>query len=322
MTEPGPRQLGLFGGGEELPVDAAHVPEDLAAAAARVPPRIRLGTSSWSFPGWRGLVYDRSASTAQLAKHGLAAYARHPALRTVGIDRTFYAPIAAADFAAYASAVPDDFRFLVKACSANTARQVRADDGSWCDNPAFLDAGFARDEVVAPFAEGLGPKAGPLVFQFPPQGPGVRAGAFARELGAFLGALPEGPRYAVELRDAHLLTASYVDALRDAGASHCLSLHPRMQRLAEQAELASRAGRTLVVRWMLRRGLAYEAARQRYAPFSALVDEDRDLRGALAERCLEAARRETDVFVIVNNKAEGCAPQSAFELTRAMAAAR
>lgn len=70
---------------------------------------MRLGTSSWSFPGWAGIVYDHSVSTATLARRGLAAYARHPLLRTVGVDRTYYGPITAEDFAAYAAAVPDEF---------------------------------------------------------------------------------------------------------------------------------------------------------------------------------------------------------------------
>ncbi len=72
-----------------------------------------LGTSSWSFPGWVGIVYDRQVSQTTLARHGLAAYARHPLFRTVCIDRTYYSPITAEDFARYESAVPEDFRFVV-----------------------------------------------------------------------------------------------------------------------------------------------------------------------------------------------------------------
>ena len=45
-------------------------------------PRAR-GTSSWSFPGWAGIVYDSKVSQTTLARHGLAAYARHPLFRTV-----------------------------------------------------------------------------------------------------------------------------------------------------------------------------------------------------------------------------------------------
>ena len=68
---------------------------DAAAIAARLPKTVRFGTSSWSFPGWAGIVYPRRASASELAREGLLEYARHPLLTTVGIDRGFYAPIPA-----------------------------------------------------------------------------------------------------------------------------------------------------------------------------------------------------------------------------------
>ena len=65
---------------------------DLAARMqARWGDRCRLGTSSWSFPGWRGLVYEGQHAQATLSRKGLAAYAAIPLLRTVSLDRTFYA---------------------------------------------------------------------------------------------------------------------------------------------------------------------------------------------------------------------------------------
>ncbi len=75
--------------------------------APLLPPDIRLGTSSWFFPGWRGLVYDGVHPQATLSRKGLAAYAQIPLLRTVSLDRTFYAPISAVDYARYASQVPE-----------------------------------------------------------------------------------------------------------------------------------------------------------------------------------------------------------------------
>lgn len=52
-----------------------------------------LGTSSWSFPGWSGLIYGVPTGKANLAQHGLPAYAEHPLLRSVGVDSGFYAPL-------------------------------------------------------------------------------------------------------------------------------------------------------------------------------------------------------------------------------------
>ena len=85
-------------------VGPAPVSGEWAAVADALPGTVRLGTSSWSFPGWTGSVYDREATATHLARNGLAAYAVNPLLRAVGIDRTYYAPITAEAFAEYRAA--------------------------------------------------------------------------------------------------------------------------------------------------------------------------------------------------------------------------
>ena len=113
-------QLDLFNGGDPSADSGETVrpsppSSDILDTARRLPATIRLGTSSWSFPGWAGIVYDAPYTERQLAHHGLHAYAQHPLLRTVGIDRSYYAPIDSTSYATYADAVSEDFRFLVKA---------------------------------------------------------------------------------------------------------------------------------------------------------------------------------------------------------------
>ena len=81
-------------------VGPAEPTEAITELAERLPRGLFLGTSSWSFPGWEGLIYDRSASKTTLARKGLAAYARHPLFRSVGLDRTYYAPLTAEQLAA------------------------------------------------------------------------------------------------------------------------------------------------------------------------------------------------------------------------------
>src|SRR3972149_8294991 len=85
-------QLSLFKGPPSVPgrtpgVGPARRTGEIAALARALPESVRLGTSSWAFPGWAGIVYDRAASENVLAREGLGAYARHPCLRAVGVDR-------------------------------------------------------------------------------------------------------------------------------------------------------------------------------------------------------------------------------------------
>jgi len=88
-------QLDLFGStpASRRSVGPAPQPDAIVDLGRRLPPDVRLGTSSWSFPGWGDLVWDREATPGALARGGLAAYAAHPLLRTVGLDRTYYGPM-------------------------------------------------------------------------------------------------------------------------------------------------------------------------------------------------------------------------------------
>jgi uncharacterized protein YecE (DUF72 family) len=285
----------------------------VASLAARLPRSVRLGTSSWSFPGWAGLVYDRLATEDMLAREGLAAYAGHPLFRTVGLDRTWYRPLTADQFRAYATVVPDDFRFLVKADRALTSPLDPDSSTMRSRNPRFLDAAHATEEVVRPMLDGLGEKAGLLLFQFPPMAPSLVGGksAFLQALHKFLTSLPKGPVYAVELRTPAFLTDGYADVLEETKVTHCYNVHPAMSPLKRQfAVVPPYFQRALVVRWMLHSGMEYEAAKERYRPFDRLVDEDPVARGQIATTVLDVTVAERPAFVIANNKAEGSAPLS------------
>jgi uncharacterized protein YecE (DUF72 family) len=318
-------QLDLFGqAAEPDPTAKGHSPAErdarLVELAARLPRSVRLGTSSWAFAGWAGVVYEKPLPAPVLSREGLATYARHPLLRTVGLDRTFYAPIPELEYRRLAEQVPAGFTFLVKAPQAFTApfnydsREPGAD---------YLDPVPARDLFVDPCMAGLGEHAGPLVFQFPPQGRAIarEPGAFAGRLAAFLAKLPRGPLYAVELRDRELLAPEVMRALEAGGARLCLGVHARMPPVAIQAAAATALGvGPLVIRWNLHAGFAYEEAKSRYAPFDRLVDEDPSTRSAIATLAREASARGDPVWIIANNKAEGSAPLTLERLARAIVA--
>ena len=158
------------------------------------------------------------------------------------------------------------------------------------------------------------------MFQFPPLGPRFTRAPqrFADALAEFLLALPRlygSAFYAVEVRDQELLTDDYLAALCAGGATHCIAIHARMPPAATQGRFWRDAGRLpLVVRWSLHSGMKYEEAKERYAPFNALVDEDPEGREQVAVLIAEAVRREIAAYIIVNNKAEGSAPLTIHKL--------
>ena len=306
-------------------VGPAMVSAEVAALAAKLPAQVFLGTSSWYFPGWRDIVWDCTPDQKTLAREGLRAYAQHPLLRSVGIDRTYYAPLPASEFARYAEQIPDGFKALVKAPSAITTPEPLASKSSaqkrYKDH--FFDADFAIKRYLEPASQGLGSKLGVLLFQFPPLRREFTRDplAFIRRLREFLQRLPQGPLYAIELRNPEFFCADYIEALAASGARHCIGIHPRTPDLAQQLAIVRGLPRgALVVRWNLNphSGRGYDEAKELYDPFHRLVDEDPVTRKEIARLCLTQVHAAQPAFVIINNKAEGSAPLSVIKLANAI----
>lgn len=313
-----------------VPCEAVDpVPEPIALASKSLPAGVFLGTSSWSFPGWQGLVYKDAYSSTALANDGLRAYSASPLLKTVGIDRSFYAPLDAQTYRDYAAQVPDAFRFVVKAPSLVCDAAVRGAGGMPSGlNSGFLDADMAAAQFVTPCLDGLADKAGALVFQLSPLPNALLADIprLIERLARFFSALPDArsAHYALEIRDPALLTPRLIRMLRDHGVRYCVGIHSRMPDVDRQAAAlamldAEQAG-PLIVRWSLHAGLRYEGAKTRYEPFNAIVDADVPSRQKLAALIMAALRRAQSSFVIVNNKAEGSSPLSCAWLAIAIAA--
>lgn len=293
-------------------------------------PQIRFGTSSWYFPGWEGLVFRDRHPESVLSKHGLAAYAQHPLLRTVSLDRSFYRPLSTVDYAALAAQVPDDFRFVVKAGASVTDATLRH-PGSGAPaqpNPLFLDPAVTLETVLRPAVDGLGRKLGVLLFQLSPLPAAWLSSSsppdrLLQALDRLFTALPRPDHglLAVELRDAEPLGPELAALLKLHGVRYCLGLHDRMPPLEAQLPMlrATWPG-PLVCRWNLQRGLHYRQAKARFEPFDALVAPDPATRQALAQLIAVTVAAGQPVFTTINNKAEGSAPLSVFALAEAVSA--
>lgn len=302
---------------------------ELIALAQTLPPHLRLGTSSWNYPGWAGLVWDGEYPETNLSRYGLAAYCKHPLFHTVSIDRGFYRPLNVAQFAEYASQVDQDFRFVVKAPSLVTDALIRDESGRGMRaNPHFLNAEEAVKMFVEPALEGLAHRLGALVFQISPlpnhlltRMPEVidRLHQLLRAIPNFRHIAPDGV-VAVEVRDPQWLTPQFVHALRDTGATYCMGLHAKMPPIAEQLPiLRTLWPGPLVCRWNLNPlhgAYGYEDAQQAYSPYDKMIDPDLETRATLAKVIAGTAKARQNVYITLSNKAEGSAPLSVMELTK------
>ena len=140
------------------------------AAAGSLSRRLDVVLPGLGGAGLRPLVLHRP----RLAREGLAAYARHPLLRAVGVDRTHYAPVEAMELAEYREQVPEEFRFLVKAHEACTLARfpdharygAAARPGEYRSSSTPVTP---RTRWWPPSSKGSGSEAGALLFQFAPQ---------------------------------------------------------------------------------------------------------------------------------------------------------
>ena len=171
-------------------------------------PGLYLGTSGWSYADWEGTLYPEGLPSGAR----LAEYAKHYA--TVEIDSTFYGTPRRSTVEKWREVVPEGFLFAAKFPQEIThdLNLVGAD----AETNAFLRT----------MAE-LGDRLGPLLLQLPPsftvEGMGV--------LEDFLKGLPEGFRYAVELRHRSWLGSDLPEMLRERGAALTLIDYPRMPRM-------------------------------------------------------------------------------------------
>ena len=298
-----------------------------ATIAAALPTGVHFGTSSWTFPGWAGLVYPPGLTGAALSREGLRHYARHPLLTTVGVDRSYYAPIPIDDLRQYADQLPDGFRCCLKAPASVTSRLAPAFGGSRgaaAPNPSFLSTERLIADLLEPLAVAFLPHTGPIVLEFPP---GARDQAqppagFLEALDRFLETLPHEFQYAVELRDKALLTPAYRALLARHGLAHTYNYWSAMPMPLAQATVVPPEDPPFsVVRLLLRPGTWYEDQRDRFTPFNRLVEPDEPMRDEVVALTARALAKGRKVYVLVNNKAEGSSPLTVEALAARLAGA-
>lgn len=289
-------------------------PEAIAALAARVPSLVRLGTSSWTYPGWRGLVYHQDyPATGAVAKQ-LAEYARWPLFRTVGIDSFFYRPPSAATLESYAAALPPEFRCVAKVwdrITAHTFNSPRKPEHRGERNPDWLDPKLFIAKVLDPMRQHFGDHLGPLMFEFQAisRGEACSLEQFVQSLDRFLDALPGGVAYAVEVRNPEFLSPAYFAVLREHRVAHVFNAWTRMPAIGEQLLLHESITTDFVVaRALLRPGRTYANAVDAFAPYDRIREKNPILRADLVALARTAINLRIPAYVIANNRAEGCSP--------------
>lgn len=170
---------------------------------------LRVGTSSWSSPDWRGKLYDPGSRPRDF----LEQYARH--FDTVECDATFYGVPRPTTVDGWRSRTPEGFLL-----SSKLPREITHERG-------LVDCGETLNEFLGVMGR-LGHRLGPTVAQFAY----VAKRSDAREyetgddfrsrLRSFLDLWPKERQLAVEVRNAKWVAAPLLDLLQERGV--CLVL--------------------------------------------------------------------------------------------------
>ena len=142
--------------------------------------QVRIGISGWTYAPWRGVFYPRGLTQKRELEYAASQFS------SLEINGTFYGMQRPDAFASWADQVPDDFVFAVKGGRYITHMRRLRDVTVPLAN--FIASGLLR----------LGPKLGPILWQFPPN---FRFDA--ERLEAFLRLLPHDTDAAATLGRRH-----------------------------------------------------------------------------------------------------------------------
>ena len=159
-------------------------------------PRLWTGTSGFSYKEWKGSFYPEKLPANRMLEY----YSQQ--LASVEINNTFYRLPRAEMLEKWASQVPDDFAFVLKASRRITHMK------------RLKDAGDPLDYLVTTAVGALGERLGPILFQLPPY---LRKDV--ERLRDFLAIVPDTVRAAFEFRHESWFGDDVYQALADHGAA-------------------------------------------------------------------------------------------------------
>ncbi|MDB6022245.1 MAG: hypothetical protein JWQ04_2102 [Pedosphaera sp.] len=278
-----------------------------------------VGTSSWKYPGWRGMLYDEQRyvyrgkfAESRFEKNCLTEYAE--VFKTVCVDAGYYRFPDHRYIEGLASQVPADFRFTFKVTDDITIKKFtnlpRFGLKAGKPNENFLNADLFTAAFVRPF-EPFKANVGMFIFEFSKFYPSdyQHGRDFLADLDRFLGGIPKGWNYGVEIRNRHFLQPEYFALLARHGVAHVFNSWADMPPVNEQLSLPGSLTNPNCAgaRFLLKPGRKYQEAVDRFSPYDQIKETYPEARTAAAELIREALLKQAirKLFLYVNNRLEG-----------------
>ena len=272
--------------------------------------QVRIGTCSWKYPSWAGIVYSQEKGINYLSE-----YAQK--YNTVEIDQWFWSlfgetkAILPTESTAreYCESVGDDFLFTIKVPNSITLTHFynKKKTDLLRENPYFLSY-----ELFEQFLQKIDPlkdKSGLLMFQFEYLNKRKMSnrGEFLKRFRTFIKKLPRDCTYGVEIRNPNYLQEDYFAFLKDENLT-CVFLQgyymPDIFSLYHRFKEYIKG--SVVIR--LHGPQRQEMEKATGKKWNHIVVNKDDEINSLIGMLDDLKQRGIDVFVNVNNHYEGSAP--------------
>jgi uncharacterized protein YecE (DUF72 family) len=278
-----------------------------------------VGTSSWKYPGWFETLYDRARyefrgrfAQSRFNRNCLTEYAE--VFKTVSVDAAYYTFPTEKYLQEMLKQTPSDFQFAFKVTDTITIKNFpqldRFGENAGKPNINFLDVELFVKSFLQP-CQSIRTNVGLLMFEFSRFHPTdyLHGRDFIADLDRFLGQLPKGWPYALEIRNRAWLKPEYFACLTSHGVTHVFNSWEAMPQVSEQMALPGSRTNSQVIaaRFLLKPGRPYEQAVKAFEPYDSVKEENPEARVAgralIAEGIQNGPKRRT--FVFVNNRLEG-----------------
>jgi uncharacterized protein YecE (DUF72 family) len=272
--------------------------------------KIRLGTCSWKYESWRGLVY-----TDQAKKNYLQEYAKK--YDTVEIDQWFWSLFGIDKVSLplpntveeYTNSVPDNFKFTIKIPNSITLthfyRKIKT-------NPLVINPYFLSTDLFDAFLDSLRPmhsKIGLLMFQFEylnKQKMSTQS-EFIEKFAGFIEKCNPEFTYGIEIRNPWYLNKKYFEFLNRYNLGHIFLQGYFMPDITEIYQKYWPMIKTVSAVRLHGpdRGDIEEKSKGNWSKIYEPKDDELSRITKIIE---EIHSRNLDVYVNVNNHYEGSAP--------------
>ncbi|MCF6311696.1 MAG: DUF72 domain-containing protein [Verrucomicrobiales bacterium] len=282
--------------------------------------QIYLGTSSWKYEGWCGMLYDEERylwkgtfSKASFERSCLQEYAA--CFSTVCVDATYYRFPKPEYIEGLMAQVSEGFKFSFKVPDEITIKnfpEVKSfGDRAGKANDGFLNA-LTLEYLFLRYLEPFRSKVGMLIFEFShfSKEDYEHGQDFVAELDQFFSDLPKGWQYGVEVRNQNLLHPEYFATLKRHGVAHIYNQWTHMPPVNEQMALHGlHEGDFVAARYLLKPHHNRHWAEEKMAPYHRIYEVDVNARESLTAIlrhliCAEE-RAGKPSFLYIGNQLEG-----------------